>query len=98
MEDLCARNFKMPNRVKGLNFEQMKAALTELSKFHALSLSYKFQRPEDFENLKHTFQEGIFTKENANWYRNYYKRLLIEAIDMVSSRIFKLSYFISELI
>lgn len=84
MEDLCARNFKMPDRIQGLNYEQIKAALVELSKFHALSLSYKNQHENDFKKLCTKFEEGIFTNENAEWYRNYYKKLLLGAIEMVS--------------
>lgn len=83
MEDLCARDFKMSDRVKGLNYDQIKATLTELAKFHALSLSYKHQHENEFYKLCGKFQEGIFTKDNAEWYRNYYKKLLLSAIEMV---------------
>lgn len=83
LEDLCLRDFKMQSRVTGLTYAQVKMVFTELAKFHCLSLSYKNQFPDQFEKLRKTISEGIFASENTDWYKNYYKALTKNAIDMV---------------
>lgn len=83
LEDLCLRDFKMQNRITGLTYAQLKVVFTELAKFHCLSLSYKSQFPDQFEKLRKKISEGIFINENTEWYKNYYKALTKNAIDMV---------------
>ncbi|XP_062554876.1 uncharacterized protein LOC134219975 isoform X2 [Armigeres subalbatus] len=83
LEDLRVRRFTMPDRQTGLGMEQMKAILVELSKFHAVSLAYKLQHPNEFKRLTSKISEGIFSKENAEWYKNYYEILTKNAIQMV---------------
>lgn len=73
----------MQNRVTGLTYAQIKVVFTELAKFHCISLSYKSQFPVEFEKLRKKISEGIFKSENAEWYKNYYKALTKNAIDMV---------------
>jgi hypothetical protein len=94
LEDLCVRNFEMANRIEGLNLEQMHAVLTELAKFHALSLAYKHKNPQKFAELRELISEGIFTTENTEWYKNYYDRLTKNAIEMVRTIIDYILYFI----
>lgn len=87
LEDLRVRRFTMPDRQAGLGMEQMKAILVELSKFHAVSLAYKMQHPNEFKRLTSKISEGIFTKENTEWYRNYYEILTKNALQMVTQTI-----------
>ncbi|XP_067645406.1 uncharacterized protein [Eurosta solidaginis] len=84
MEDLKTRGFQMPDRQKGLTIEEMYLVLKEVAQFHALSLSYKFENPTQFEKLRTLITEGIFCSSNTNWYKNYYERLTKDAIKMVS--------------
>ncbi|XP_058824094.1 uncharacterized protein LOC131684872 [Topomyia yanbarensis] len=87
LEDLRVRRFTMPDRQAGLGLEQMKATLEELSKFHAVSLAYKLQCPNEFERLTAKISEGIFSKANTDWYKHYYDILTKNAIQMVSQTI-----------
>ncbi|GAB0099234.1 uncharacterized protein DMENIID0001_150820 [Sergentomyia squamirostris] len=84
LEDLCARDFGMPNRQEGLSLQQTKSVLAELARFHALSLAYKAEHPHEFDALTASIEEGIFAAENQDWFRNYYRRLTRNAVEMVS--------------
>ncbi|XP_053694635.1 uncharacterized protein LOC128742328 [Sabethes cyaneus] len=87
LEDLQVRGFSMPDRQAGLGMEQMRATLTELSKFHAVSLAYRKQHPSEFSKLKAKVYEGVFSRANAEWYKNYYDILTRNAIEMVTQAI-----------
>lgn len=87
LEDLRVRHFTMPDRVAGLGMEQMKAILVELSKYHAVSLAYKLQHPNEFKKLTLKISEGIFKNANTDWYKNYYDILTANAIQMVSQTV-----------
>ncbi|XP_055850062.1 uncharacterized protein LOC129914738 [Episyrphus balteatus] len=84
MEDLRTRGFKMPDRKNGLSIDEVKCVLKEVATLHSLSLAYKFQNPNQFENLKNRIKEGIFCSSNELWYKNYYEQLTNNAINMVS--------------
>ncbi|XP_055603186.1 uncharacterized protein LOC129751612 [Uranotaenia lowii] len=83
LEDLRVRYFSMPDRLAGLGLAQMKEVMIELAKFHAVSLAYKRQEPDKFNRLVSSISEGIFSKTNAEWYKNYYDILTKNAIQMV---------------
>ncbi|XP_046834812.1 uncharacterized protein LOC124431225 [Vespa crabro] len=89
MEDLRERGFKMADRRKGLKFEHLKLVLKALAGFHALSLTLRETRPEEFLKLSNPndgkgIQEVLFRIENEDWYRQYYKTAANNAIRMVS--------------
>lgn len=52
MEDLRSREFSMWNKLEPLNFEHARLLLTQLGRFHGLSLAMKEQRPDVFEAFK----------------------------------------------
>uniref|UniRef100_A0A1A9WWV3 CHK domain-containing protein n=1 Tax=Glossina brevipalpis TaxID=37001 RepID=A0A1A9WWV3_9MUSC len=84
MEDLRVRGFQMPDRKQGLTLNETQLVLQKVAHFHALSLSYKFEKPAQFENFRKLTTEGLFCKDNETWYKNYYDKLLESAIEMVS--------------
>lgn len=89
MEDLRERGFKMADRRKGLQLEHLKRTLKALAGFHALSLTLRETRPEEFARLTDPsegkgIQEALFRTENENWYRQYYQVAAKNAIRMVS--------------
>ncbi|XP_017765087.1 PREDICTED: uncharacterized protein LOC108554348 [Eufriesea mexicana] len=89
MEDLRERGFKMADRRKGLQLEHLKRALKALAGFHALSLTLRETRPEEFARLTDPnggqgIQEALFRTENEDWYRQYYQAAAKNAIRMVS--------------
>lgn len=55
------------------------------------------QFPADFNCLKSSVSEGIFTESNYEWYRNYYKILTKNAIDMVSQTLSPHSTYVEKL-
>ncbi|XP_076241746.1 uncharacterized protein LOC143183864 isoform X2 [Calliopsis andreniformis] len=89
MEDLKQRGFKMADRRKGLQLDQLKQVLKALAGFHALSLTLKEIRPVEFARLTDPgagqgIQEALFRPENEDWYRQYYQVAAKNAIRMVS--------------
>ncbi|KAL6262561.1 hypothetical protein P5V15_005353 [Pogonomyrmex californicus] len=89
MEDLRERGFKMADRRKGLEVENLKHVLKALAGFHALSLTLKECRPDEFANLSNPrhdqgIQETLFRRDNEDWYRQYYRVAANNAIMMVS--------------
>ncbi|XP_076295629.1 uncharacterized protein LOC143216455 [Lasioglossum baleicum] len=89
MEDLREKGFKMADRRKGLELDHLKGALKALAGFHALSLTLRETRPEEFARLTdpdggHGIREVLFRTENEEWYRQYYHEAAKNAIEMVS--------------
>lgn len=97
LEDLCVRDFQMPDRKTGLNLAQVEAVLTELAKFHSLSLAYRAEHPEEFKKLTQKISEGIFCTDNVEWYSDYYKVLLKSAIEMVTEALDDKSHYVEKL-
>ncbi|XP_031842769.1 uncharacterized protein LOC116431453 [Nomia melanderi] len=89
MEDLRERGFKMADRRKGLQLDHLKRALKALAGFHALSLTLRETRSEEFARLADPdggqgVREVFFRTENEDWYRQYYREAAKNAIEMVS--------------
>ncbi|KAH0956361.1 hypothetical protein HN011_009372 [Eciton burchellii] len=89
MEDLRVRGFKMADRRKGLEVENLKIVLKALAGFHALSITLRESRPEEFAKLMNPehdqgIQETLFRPDNEDWYRQYYRVAVNNAIKMVS--------------
>ncbi|XP_032675326.1 uncharacterized protein LOC116846066 isoform X2 [Odontomachus brunneus] len=89
MEDLRERGFEMADRRKGLEVENLRLVLKALAGFHALSLTLKESRPEEFAKLMNPehdqgIQEVLFRRDNEDWYRQYYRVAANNAIRMVS--------------
>lgn len=85
IEDLRIRGFQMPDRKQGLTIDETNAVLRQVAHFHALSLSYKFEKRKQFETLRQITSEGLFSSGNESWYRNYYEILTTNATQMVSA-------------
>lgn len=84
----------MADRKQGLNFVQMVSVLNELAHFHAISLALKITNPSEFYSLigdKYGIHEGLFVKENEEWYREYYRQAIKNALEMVNIMFFFLS-------
>ncbi|XP_001866279.2 uncharacterized protein LOC6049544 [Culex quinquefasciatus] len=92
LEDLRVRGFSTPERQAGIGQEQMRATLGELSKFHAVSLAYRLQHPNEFAKLTAKISEGFFAPKNAEWYKKYYAILTRNAIRMVTESIAEKRY------
>ncbi|XP_012283215.1 uncharacterized protein LOC105701225 isoform X2 [Orussus abietinus] len=91
MEDLRERGFQMVDRRKGLELDNLKLVLKALAGFHALSLTLRELRPEEFEGLSKKGGDGVeetlFRMENEDWYRQYYRVAANNAIAMVSGEL-----------
>lgn len=87
LEDLKSIGYEMADRKVGLNFKQITAVLDELANFHAISLAIKILHPQEFYmllNAQDGISEGLFIKENEEWYRDYYKQAIQNVLDMVT--------------
>ncbi|KAL4702071.1 hypothetical protein ACJJTC_004689 [Scirpophaga incertulas] len=86
LKDLKRQGFVMPDRRQGLTIEQAYFVLKHLSQFHALSLAMKYHSPEDFYellNIKDGISEVFFVSENEEYYKNYYREAIGNAVAMV---------------
>ncbi|OWR43892.1 uncharacterized protein LOC116774060 [Danaus plexippus] len=90
LEDLKQLGYVMPDRRKGLTIDQCYYVLKQLSHFHALSLAMKYYDPEgfyDLVNIQDGISEVFFLPENEEYYRNYYKEAIRNAIAMVEEEL-----------
>lgn len=63
LKDLKQYGFVMPDRKQGLSIEECYTVMTQLSRFHALSLAMKTHDPDGFFNLlneENGITEGLF--------------------------------------
>lgn len=62
LEDLASRGYGSANRFKSVDWSYAAAAITELAKFHALSLAFKHETPSEFDKFTAQFRRGLFEK------------------------------------
>lgn len=87
MEDLRPKKFKMWNKYKPVNFDHVKLMVTELGKYHAMSMGMKIENPEHFEEYKNLkdimvkmFDPAILPQGMPNMAEVQFKRA-IDALD-----------------
>ncbi|XP_048004967.1 uncharacterized protein LOC125240838 [Leguminivora glycinivorella] len=86
LKDLKQQGFVMPDRRQGLTIEQCYFVLKNLSQFHALSLAMKHYNPEAFYDLIDVHDgitEVLFSGDNEEYYKSYYREAMHNALDMV---------------
>ncbi|XP_066595588.1 uncharacterized protein [Prorops nasuta] len=87
MEDLRVKGFTMADRRKGLQYENVMQVLKTLAGFHALSITLRDTRPVEYTKMtdpRSGIREVLFRRENAEWYRQYYRTAFDNATKMVS--------------
>ncbi|CAG9764214.1 unnamed protein product [Ceutorhynchus assimilis] len=60
MENLKKYGYKLWDRMTPMNNEHLSAVFAEYAKFHALSLAYKHQNPDGFEELSKDIKTDVF--------------------------------------
>lgn len=86
LEDLRARGFTMADRRAGLDKIHLSAVLEKLARFHGLSLAMRILKPEYYEkNINQAVGEVWFNQDNEEYYKEYYRIALTNAINMVSN-------------
>lgn len=63
LEDLTGRNFKVVDRMKGLDDAHTRLAIKKLAKFHAASLVIQQKQPRAFDS----FELGMFSRKNDSF-------------------------------
>ncbi|KAJ3658258.1 hypothetical protein Zmor_010010 [Zophobas morio] len=87
LSDLTVEGYQRIPRGKALNQPHTSAFLKLLAKFHALSLAFKDQRPEDFENIATTLRENYYHENYRSWFEPHLKNLFATAIDAVDKQL-----------
>ncbi|KAG6451366.1 hypothetical protein O3G_MSEX007083 [Manduca sexta] len=90
LKDLKQYGFVMPDRKQGLTIEQTYVVLKNLAHFHALSLAMKCHSPDEFYELlnsKDGISEVFFLSENDDYYKEYYREAIHNAIAMVEEEL-----------
>lgn len=61
LEDMACLGFTMHHRSEPVSWEFAAAAVTELSKLHALSLAFQHNNPTAFDKVANMFPHGVFS-------------------------------------
>ncbi|KAM3959427.1 LOW QUALITY PROTEIN: uncharacterized protein ACR2FA_006495 [Aphomia sociella] len=91
LEDLIAKGFTTYDRLKSIDWDYASKSVESLAKFHALSLAYSHNNPEEYEKVvkKLIFQEETFTTVLGQMFENIKKKILLVASDKNKSRVEK---------
>lgn len=68
LEDLSCKNYDSLERGNGLDYEHTINVIDVFAKFHALSLAYKDQKPEEFNEVVNSLKEVYFSDKFYAWY------------------------------
>ncbi|KAI4462622.1 hypothetical protein MML48_4g00002143 [Holotrichia oblita] len=69
LEDLSHRGFTGLNRGTGLDLDTTLFILRNFAKFHAISVAYREQYPDEFHKLDEDLSETYFDEKFRKWYR-----------------------------
>ncbi|KAI4462621.1 hypothetical protein MML48_4g00002144 [Holotrichia oblita] len=75
LEDLSYREFKALDRSSsGLDLNTTLFILRNFARFHALSVAYREEYPNEFQKLDETLQESYFAEKFRNWYSGTFEK------------------------
>lgn len=81
LEDLTSRGFGSANRLEAVSYPYAAAAITELAKFHALSMAFKHENPSEFEKFTAQFPEGLIERnEDGDILFSSFKAFALDAV------------------
>ncbi|XP_068623949.1 uncharacterized protein [Battus philenor] len=89
LDDLVSVGYECDNKLnKLINLDQKQVCtiLAELAKFHALSIVFEYDDPENFKNLKNEFNDLIFQESflNKSKLRDYFNDSLENSINLIT--------------
>jgi hypothetical protein len=85
--DVSPQGYEASVRSTSLDENHSAAILQVLAGFHALSLAFKDQQPELFENAASTLKETYFAEEYRSWYAPLQEKLYIVALDALEKEL-----------
>lgn len=65
LENLAAKGFTNHDRFKSIDWEYASTAVTELAKFHALSMGYQRDYPNQFQNFSDTYAADWINEQSV---------------------------------
>lgn len=65
LENLVAKGFENHNRFKSIDWQYASTAVTELAKFHALSMAYKQEYPDKFHHFSDTYATDWINEQSV---------------------------------
>ncbi|XP_012285036.1 uncharacterized protein LOC105702220 isoform X2 [Orussus abietinus] len=83
LEDVSPLGFTAITRQSCLNFEECKAILEALARFHSISLAYKNEKPDTFKEIAHQLNETYYHSRLWYWYEKFHSVLVRIAKDAV---------------
>lgn len=83
LEDATIENYGNPVRQDGINLDHCKTVLKTFAKFHAISMAFRDQHPEKFEEICKHLTETYYSNKHWGWYEKFWDRLCGIAIDAV---------------
>lgn len=76
LEDLSVRGFTMIDKAtEEVTADQVRLLMKTLGKYHAISIAFKDQKPENFNELTSQIQHEIFIRQNEKLSRDYFNKL-----------------------
>ncbi|XP_044254739.1 uncharacterized protein LOC123005162 [Tribolium madens] len=85
--DLSFEGYTSAERGAGLDYPHTVAILQVLAKFHAVSLAFKDQQPQNFETAATSLKETYFSEKLRPWYSNFQKQVFVVIRDAVEKEL-----------
>jgi len=83
LEDINVYGYTAPNRQNYTDTDTCTLILQTLGRFHAVSLAFKDQKPEEFYKLVNCVEETYYREDLKNWYGDFLKIAINVALDAV---------------
>uniref|UniRef100_A0A336M4I1 CSON012053 protein n=1 Tax=Culicoides sonorensis TaxID=179676 RepID=A0A336M4I1_CULSO len=84
LEDLGGEGYSTVSRHTGMDLNHCIMAMQILGRFHAVSLAYRFQKPQEFEASVLPFVEETYNDDKFyDWYKKLQGDLIATALDAV---------------
>ncbi|KAJ3658257.1 hypothetical protein Zmor_010009 [Zophobas morio] len=87
MVDVSPEGYTSAERATGLDYDHTAGILKILAQFHALSLAFKEQQPENFEKAATSLKETYFSERLRPWYSNFQKNVFVVNRDAVEKEL-----------
>uniref|UniRef100_A0A336LPX7 CSON000643 protein n=1 Tax=Culicoides sonorensis TaxID=179676 RepID=A0A336LPX7_CULSO len=84
LEDLGVKGYGTVSRQTGMDFNHCKMAIETLGKFHAVSLAFRYQKPQEFEKFVLQFvEETYYDDKYHSWYKKFQHDQIVTALDAI---------------
>lgn len=80
LQDVSILGYGPPSRLETIDHDHFKLIMKALGRFHAVSLAFRDQEPEEFKKVAASLEETYYAEKNKEWYRPF----LVDAIKVAN--------------